>query len=166
MKKPVHVSLLASLALLAACEAKLGGDDPAAGGNVTAEGKSANDMVSIKAPGVDIKVNIPEAMKDEISSEGDTLYPGSTVEGMHIEAGGGGEKNGAVELRFASADAPDKVAAWYRDPARADIAIDREAREGTGFVFNGHQKDDNSPFKLRLSPRAGGGTDGVLSIQD
>jgi hypothetical protein len=123
-------------------------------------------MVSIKAPGVDIKVNIPESVRGDINSDGDMLYPGAQVGGMHIEAGGKGRGDSAVEIRFSSGDSPDKVAGWYRDSARTDFKIDSETREGPAWVLNGHQTDDNSRFKLRLSPRNGGGTDATLSVQD
>jgi hypothetical protein len=168
MTRISFLPLIGMLALTAACEAKIGTDDGGNGvvGEVSADGKAGDNMVSIKAPGVDIKVNIPESVRGDINSGGDTLYPGAQVGGMHIEAGGRGRDNGAVEIRFASGDSPDKVAAWYRDPARKEFKIDTETREGPGFVFNGHETDDNSRFKLRLSPRNGGGTDAILSVQE
>lgn len=160
--------LVAAVALMAGCEAKIGSDADKAGsaGGTTAEGKAEQDVVSIKAPGVDIKVNVPEAMRDDINSDGDMLYPGSNFGGMHIEAGGKGPDKGGVEIRFNSTDAPDKVAAWYRDPARKDFKVEGERRDGGAIVLNGHESDDNSAFILRLTPGIGGGTDAALSIQD
>jgi hypothetical protein len=168
MTRISFLPLIGVLALSAACEAKFGTDDSGNGvvGEVSAEGKAGDNMVSIKAPGVDIKVNIPESVRGDINSGGDTLYPGAQVGGMHIEAGGRGPDNGAVEIRFTSGDSPDKVAAWYRDPARKHFKIDSETGEGAGFVFNGHETDGNSRFKVRLNPRNGGGTDATLSVQE
>ena len=159
--------LLGALALTAACEAKIGGNEARdAGGEVSAEGKAEEDKVTIKAPGVDIKVDIPDSIREraEVESDSDLIYPGSKVGGVHIEAGE--SDGGAVEIRFSSADPVDKVAAWYRDPARTGLKIASEAREGASFVFNGHETDDNSRFKLRIGPRGGGGTDGTLSVRE
>lgn len=162
MNKASLIPLLAALASTAACEAQIGKNEQA--GEVGAEGKSREGRVSIKAPGVDIKVDIPEGIRANanVSSDGDLLYPGARMSGLHIE---GDEGDGAVELRFTTPDAPDRVAAWYRDPARADFTVDTENREGAGFVFNGREKEDGTPFKLQLTPR-NEGTEGMLSILD
>lgn len=159
--------LLGALALAAACEAKIDRDEAGdAQGEITAEGKAEENKVTIKAPGVDIQVDIPEGIRAgaDVESDSDLIYPGSRLGGVHIEAGSNDQ--GAVEIRFSSADATDKVAAWYRDAARTGFKIDSETREGPSFVFNGRETDDNSRFKLRVGPRAGGGTDGTLSVQE
>ena len=70
------------------------------------------------------------------------IYPGSTFSGIHVE-GGRDERpsrDGEVELRFTSADAPDLVARWYRDPARAaDFTVASAGREGAGLRHRRHQ---------------------------
>ena len=160
------IPILGVLALSAACDAQGGEDGGQAGaGNVSAEGKAAENTFSIKAPGVDIKVDIPASARDDMNADGDSdlLYPGAALGGVHIEGGKGG---GAVELRFSSADAPDKLFAWYRDPARTEFSIEKAEPEGNGFVLNGRDKDGGDPFKIRLAPKSGGGTDGTLSVAD
>ncbi|HEX8214753.1 MAG TPA: hypothetical protein VF582_04685 [Allosphingosinicella sp.] len=171
MKNLAPVSLAAMLALTAACEVEIGSGKDAsasAAGTVSAEGKAQENTFTINAPGFDMKVAIPEGIRNnaEIDSNGDMLYPGATFSGMHVEGGGKGESSdGAVEIRFTSADAPGKVAAWYRDPARKDFSVTSAAKEGDAFVIVGQQKKETERFKVRLTPKANGGTDGRLAIQ-
>lgn len=168
----------AIVALLAACEAKIGKEDgETAAGNdsqaneVSAEGKAKEGQFSIKAPGFDLKFTIPRGIAShaEVDSDSNILYPGATLSGMHVEAGKegpSGARHGAVELRFTSGEAPDKIAAWYDDPARKDdISITSSTREGEAYVIVGQEKRDGDAFTVRLEPR-GGGTDGRLTIRD
>ena len=163
--------------LLTACEAKIGKDDNAAAGNdsqaseVSAEGKAKEGQFSIKAPGFDLRFTIPRGIAShaEVDSESNILYPGATLSGMHVEAGKEeptGARHGAVELRFTSGEAPDTIAAWYADPARADdIKISSSTREGAAYVIEGQEKRDGDAFTVRLEPR-NGGTDGRLTLRD
>jgi|GEM_PF-1004200 len=166
-----------SLALLASCDSKIGKDDEARregapAGAAAAEGKAEDGRFSIKGPGFDMKIAIPKGAADRADLESDSglLYPGATLSGMHIEAGGSGVpagKNGGVELRFTSADAPDKVAAWYRDPARAaEFSIASAWREGASTVIAGTRKGDGGDFKVRIGTGTGGGTDGRLTLSE
>ena len=96
------------------------------------------------------------------------LYPGATLRGMAIAAGPDSDKSGdsEVEIRFSSPEPVDKVAAWYRDPARAaGFQLERARREGDSWLFSGVQKRDEHRFKLRLSPRPGEGTNGRLTVR-
>lgn len=166
MTKLCLLPLLGAVALIAACEAKIEKNGEEAGGNaVTAEGQAQDNMVSIDAPGFEMKVAIPDGVraKTNIESDSELIYPGATMRGVHIAAGKG--NGGAVEIRFATADAPAKVAAWYRDSARTGFTIDRETAEPGGTVFNGRETDGKDAFKLRLAPRDGG-TEGTLSMID
>lgn len=167
--------LIGALALLASCEAKIGkeADKQGAQGRGSknaaspAEGKSKGGEFSIKAPGLDMKIDIPGGVTSRVGSDSDLLYPGSTFSGMHIEGSKNGRGNSGVELRFTSSVAPEKVAAWYRDPARAGIfSIESATREGTGIVIAGKETKSGDPFTLRLSPRSGGGTDARLTLSD
>jgi hypothetical protein len=149
-------------AALTACEARFGNDaEPS--GNGSAENKAAEGEVSINAPGFQMKINIPEGIRREANIHDDSgiIYPGSIVGGIHVEGGRErGKGDGEVELRFTSADAPDRVAAWYRDPARArDFTLAAANREGEAHVFAGTTKDGGR-FRVRLAPHAGGGTEG------
>lgn len=168
--------LLAGLAMLTACEGRIGqtgerGSEPAGASEAasSASGKSEEGKLSIKAPGFDMKINIPEGLADRTNTDSELIYPGAALGGMHIEAGSGkaGKRNSGVELRFTSSDPIDKVAAWYRDPARAaGFSTTATSREGGTIVISGTQKSDGDPFNLRLSPAAAGGTEGRLTLTD
>lgn len=162
MKKAIAAG--AALLALAACEAKVGTEDAAAEVNASAEGRSEDNVMSISAPGFDMKIDIPAGIRDSanVDSDGDLLYPGSSFAGMHVQGGG---ETGSVELRFNTADDAGRVAAWYRDAARTKFKIDHAARDGDAILLTGHQTEENAPFKLRLDPRQGGGTQGILSLQ-
>ena len=156
---------------LTACEARFG-NDVQPRGNGSAENKAEEGEVSINAPGVQMKINIPEGLRHEASIHDDSglVYPGSTMSGMHIEgsrANERGKSDGEVELRFASTDGPDAVAHWYQDPARArDFTIASAAREGPAYVFAGTRNDGRGRFRIHLAPREGGGTDGRVLLAD
>jgi hypothetical protein len=171
MKKLAFVSLASALALAAGCNAEIGGGKEGSAseaGSASAEGKAQENTFTINAPGFDMKVAIPEGVRNnsDFKSDGEMLYPGSTLSGMHVEAGKKGQSNdGAVEIRFTSTDAPEKVAAWYRDPARKDFSVTSAGQEGDAFVIAGQQKKEGDRFKIRLTPKANGGTDGRLAIQ-
>ena len=168
--------LVAGFALLAACEGRIGTTSDREGGSAegseavpSASGKSETGKLSIKAPGFDMKISLPEGLADEANTEGELIYPGASLGGMHIEAGSGkaGKRNSGVELRFTSSEPIDKVAAWYRDPARAGgFSTASTSREGEAIVIAGIQKSDGDPFNLRLSPAPAGGTEGRLTLTD
>jgi predicted small secreted protein len=173
MKALRLLPLAASAAALAltACEARFG-NDVQPGGNGSAENKAQEGELSINAPGVQMKINIPEGLRHEASIHDDSglVYPGSTMSGMHIEGareGDRGKSDGEVELRFASNDGPEIVARWYQDPARArDFTIASATREGAAYVFAGTKKDGDGRFRIRLAPRQSGGTDGRVLLSD
>ena len=168
--------LLGGIALLAACEGQLekggetGGEEAQGSAAASsASNKSEEGKLSIRAPGFDMKINIPKGLADRTDTDSELIYPGASLGGMHIEAGSGsaGKRNSGVELRFTSSDPIDKVAAWYRDPARAGgFSTASTSREGNAIVISGTQKSDGDPFNLRLSPAAAGGTEGRLTLTD
>ena len=175
--------VVAAAALLGACEARIGknSDEEAAGpqgsasassGGVaepSAQAQAKEGQLSIDAPGFQMKLDIPKelANRAEIDSNSGILYPGSSLSGMHVEARKrSGAEQSHVELRFTSSDAPAKVAAWYRDPARAaEFTIGTVRQNGAGYAIQGTEKGDGDPFDLTLNPR-GGGTEGVLRLRD
>ncbi len=171
MKSPrllLPAATAAALAL-AACDARFG-NDAGPQGNGSAENKAEEGQVSINAPGVQMRINIPEGLRHEAGIHDDSglVYPGSTMSGMDIEGAREGARedaDGEVELRFASTDRPEVVARWYQDPARArDITIASATREGPAYVFTGTKKDGGGRFRIRLAPHAGGGTDGRVLL--
>ena len=181
----IIVPALGALALLAACEARIGTDKASeeasetqgsasassgSTGEASAQGEAKEGQLSIDAPGFEMKLNIPKALagKAEIDSNSGILYPGSSLSGMHVEANDtGGSQQSGVELRFTSSDAPAKLAAWYRDPARAgEFTVGSVRQNGAGFAVQGTERGDGDPFDLTLNPRSGGGTDGVLRLRD
>lgn len=159
---------LAAMVLLCACEAKVGRDSDrqAAGGasNASAPAEGEPGQFSLKVPGFEMKVDMPdEGVRADRDS--DILYPGSRVTGMNIDAGTDSPED-SVELRFHSSDPVQKVAAWYRDPARAaEFTLSSFAEEGDGYRLAGTQKDGSDGFELWMSP-SGGGTDGRLVLRD
>jgi hypothetical protein len=140
-----------------------------------AEGKAEEGRLSIQAPGVDIAINVPEAMRGRAraGTDSDVLPPGAQVSGIHIQGDGGaggqagGEAAGdSVELRFSSATAPAEIAAWYRDPARhPHFRIDSARREGEEVVLSGTNIASGGRLTARLRAR-GTGTDGRLVMVD
>jgi hypothetical protein len=161
----------AALVLLSGCEAKVG---PAAdnmaetnGAAASAEGKAEAGKFTLDTPGFDLSFNIP-VNTAKTGKDSRLLYPESTVTGLFIAAGPKAPdgSDGEVELRFRSDDAPDRVAAWYRDAARADqFRIDSSGQEGSEIRLAGTEKEDGQSFRIRLGPGAGGGTDGRLTIR-
>jgi hypothetical protein len=161
----------ASLVLaLSACGPKGHDEDEQAEANapVSAEGRAQEGTISVKAPGVDIAIRLPKEITGEAKADKNSklLYPGATLAGMAIAAGGkegqGGDTD--VEMRFRTADAPDKVAAWYRDPGRTvGFTLKGAARNGANIVFTGVERDGHN-FKVTLAPGANGGTEGRLRV--
>jgi hypothetical protein len=173
MRRPSLCTALAAAALLCACDSKDSpghSDDGPANGHVSAEGKSEEGKVSLKMPGLDMTLSLPKGVADEARAERDSklLYPGATLRGMAIAAGPDSDKSGdsEVEIRFSSPDPVEKVAAWYRDPARkGGFQLKRASQEGDAWLFAGVQNRDEHRFKLRLSPRPGAGTNGQLTVR-
>ena len=173
MNRKSLCTTLAAAALLCACDSTIRPEEPdneLANDQVSAEGKAEEGKISLKMPGVDMTISLPKGVADEARAERDSklLYPGSTLRGMAIAAGPDSDKSGdsEVEIRFSTEDEPAKVEAWYRDPARAEgFRLESAAREGDSILFTGIQKKDEHRFRLRVTPRPGGGSDGRLTVR-
>ncbi len=163
------LAALAAMILLAACEARIGKEEDAPSQTESVgNGQAEEGELSIDTPGFQMKLNIPKAISDraEVDSDSGLLYPGATVSGIHVE-GRGKASDSRVELRFNSKDDPARIAAWYRDPARAsEFTITSASRNGDVVNLSGTEKEDGDPFDLTLGPRGGGGTDGRLRLRD
>jgi hypothetical protein len=134
-----------------------------------AEGKAEEGRLSIRAPGIDIAINVPDAMRSRAraGTDSDVLPPGAQVSGLHVQ-GNGGDSNArdSVELRFVSAEPPEQVVAWYRDPARREhFSISSARREGSEIVLGG-VSHDGGPMTVRLAADGAAGTDGRLILVD
>ena len=165
------VLLLAGAAALPACEARIGNDAPPVEANASAAGKAEEGRLTISAQGFNMSIDIPEGLREHDSDDDDDLlYPGAALGGLHVQAGAeraDGARGGEVELRFTTGDAPDRVAAWYRDPARQDVfTVQSAGREGEAYVVAGTGRRDNDRFTMRVTARAGGGSEGRLLISD
>src|SRR3954453_1399865 len=95
----------AALLLLSGCQMR--GDDDEAQANsaqpISAEGKAEEGKISIKAPAFDPTFSLPKEMTRSAKADKDSkmLYPGSTIAGVAIAAGKGGEdaEQSEVEMR-------------------------------------------------------------------
>jgi hypothetical protein len=145
-------------------------DDPPANDALSAEGKAEAGQVSVKAPGLDVSFTVPKGLTRDVKVRSDIkiLYPKAAITGMYAAAGSGKEEGESeVEFRFASADAPDRIAAWYQDPARAGLFKVKDiTRQGADTLIRGREKGRDEDFRLRLAAKAGGGTDGRLVLRD
>jgi hypothetical protein len=165
-----NLAIGVAAALLGACEVSVNrnGDKAEGDGNAAAQGAVRDGEISIDTPGFDMKVDIPDAIRSEISGDSDIVYPGSTVSGLNVTANSdNGKGRSSVRMRFTSPDAPDKVAAWYREPARAATFTGVSVQqEGTGYRISGTNAGGGDPFNLLLSPAPAGGTQAELTLQD
>lgn len=164
MKRMMLIPATAALALLGACEARIGNDAPAVDANATAEGKAEEGRLTVSAPGFNMSMSIPSDHA-QVDDNGEMIYPGATIDGIHVQGGRSGGDD-QVELRFTSPDAGDRILAWYRDPARnADFTVASVTQEGNAQIVTG-TVDGGEPFALRISPRAEGGSEGRLVLTD
>ncbi len=160
---------VATIALLGACEARIGNDAPSVADNATAEGRAEQGRLTIEAPGFNLQLDIPESVMTRADMDGDSalIYPGSSFGGIHVQGNRAGTDEDQVELRFSTGDEIGRVAAWYRDPARgSSFAIASDSAEGAGFVISGTGRREDERFTLRIAPRAGGGTEARLLLSD
>ena len=174
-RKPI--AALACAAAAVACSMPSGegerrevANQMAASEKAGAAGKAEEGRLSIKAPGIDIAISVPDAVRDRAraNTDSDLLPPGAQVSGLHVQGDGGDRAAGrdSVELRFSSAQTPDQVAAWYRDPSRRGrFTISAARREGETIVLEGASRE-GGPITVRLTARQGGGSDGRLVLVD
>lgn len=161
----------AAAILVTACEARIGNDAAPVAENASASGRAEEGKVTIEAPGFNMSVDIPEGIRASAHMDEDSglLFPGATFSGIHVQGrpeDTHGQSHGEVELRFTTGEGPDRVVAWYRDPARGeDFTIQSAARDGDAFVLQGTGRQDDDHFTLRLTGQ-GTGTEGRLVLSD
>jgi hypothetical protein len=111
-----------------------------------------NGQLTVRAQGVDLKINLPPPIR-RMAEDNGLLYPRARA----VRGPGDGQ-------RFHSSDAPDRVAGWYRDPARANrFSIATVDREGPATILTGSMRGGDA-IRVRLTPGAEGGTDGLVIV--
>jgi hypothetical protein len=147
------VAAAAAAPALAGCGAPAE-NEAAANRNAVAESRAENGQLTVRAQGVDLKIDLPGPLRRMAGDrDGAFLYPGAV-------AGSGDRGN-----RFHSDDAPDIVARWYQDRARAPrFAITIVERQGPVHILTGTARGGDG-LRIRLAPGAGGrGTDGQITL--
>ncbi|HEX8193744.1 MAG TPA: hypothetical protein VF552_12680 [Allosphingosinicella sp.] len=134
-----------------------------------AEGKAEEGRLSIKAPGIDIAVAVPDAVRDRARAnvESEFMPPGSRVRGVHIEGDGGNlaAARDSVEIRFTAQQAPADVVAWYRDAARRPKFTISGAERAEGEQILTGTTAEGAPLRVHIAAREAG-TDGRLVLVD
>jgi hypothetical protein len=156
---------------IAGCDMRIGNNAGPVADNASAAGRAENGQLTVEAPGFNLAITIPEGMNERADAESSDglVYPGATVAGVHVQGGREerGGHGGEVELRLTSADSPDRIAAWYNDPARSDrFSIASTTREAGAVLIAGAARRDNQRFTLRIAPRSDGGSDMRLLLAD
>ncbi len=134
----------------------IGGDSDDA--SVSESGKDSASL-SIDADGFKMDIEIPDIEIDTGNDADDTLYPGSKITGMNVDANSkNGNDNADVELRFISPASPDAV---------AEHMAERIRKEGGKASVSGNSitgtTDDGNPFTVTLEG-SGNETKGVMNI--
>lgn len=161
--------LAAAALLLGGCHKQKAEEAAQGNGVVSAEGQAEEGKISVRAPGFNLTLDLPREVSRSVRTDRDSkiIYPGSSLLGMAVAAGKGGDAGGEseVEMRFRTSAPIEQVTAWYRDPARAaDFRLEGIADEAGATVVHGVKNSDRHPFKVRLVAAGGGGTDGRLTI--
>jgi hypothetical protein len=134
-----------------------------------AEGKAEEGRLSIKAPGIDIAIEVPDAVRDRAQANvrSEFLPPGSRVRGFHVQGDGGNHAAGrdSVEIRFTAPQPPSDVVGWYNDPARRPKFTISGAERAEGEQVLTGTTAEGAPVRVHLAAR-GTGTDGRLVLVD
>jgi hypothetical protein len=145
----------APMVALAGCGAPAE-NEAAANRNAVAESRAENGQLTVRAQGVDLKIDLPAPLRRMAGDDGNRafVYPGAAA---------GARAEGGV-IAFRSDDAPETVARWYRDPARAArFAVATDERQGPAIVIAATARNGDG-LTVRLAPAAGGGTDGQVVV--
>jgi hypothetical protein len=149
------VAAAAAATALAGCGAPTE-NEAAANRNAVAEGRAENGQLTVRAQGVDLKIDLPAPLRRMAGDDGNRafVYPG---------AAGGARAAGGV-ITFHSDEAPETVARWYRDPARAArFTLATDERQGAAIVIAGTARNGDT-LAVRLAPGESGGTDGRVVV--
>jgi hypothetical protein len=131
-------------------------NEAAANRNAVAESRAENGQLTVRAQGVDLKIDLPPPLRRMARDDGNRafVYPGAAAETR---------AEGDV-IAFHSEDAPETVARWYRDPARANrFSVTNDERQGAAIVLAGIARNGDG-LGVRLAPGESGGTDGRVVV--
>ena len=143
-------ALLLPASALALSGCGTGGNESADAANRNVSGSTANGQLTARVQGVDLKVNLPPPIRRMAESD-DFLPPRA----RNVRGPG---------QRFHSPDSTQAVADWYSDPARHNrFEIQDYTQNDGAFVLTGNATGGDT-FTIRLTPAAGGGTDGTITV--
>ena len=144
-------ALLTAVSGLALSGCGTGDSDDSANAANAMPPKTENGQLTVRAQGVDLKINLPPPIR-RMTEDDDFLAPGART------------LRGGAGRRFHSDQTPGQVAAWYRDPARANrFSITGAGRDGGALVLTGTARGGGA-LTVRLAPGAQGGTEGTVVV--
>lgn len=149
------IAAAAAATALAGCGAPAE-NEAAANRNAVAESSTENGQLTVRAQGVDLKIDLPAPLRRMARDDGNRafVYPGAAAE---ARAEGG-------VITFHSDDAPETVARWYRDPARAArFTVATDERQGSAIAIAGTARNGDG-LAVRLAPGESGGTEGRVVV--
>lgn len=162
---PLLAPMLLSGALLslAACNDRDSGTTVsinAENGTALASANGSTGEVKVDLPGFQGTLKLPKVQlkSDDFDLNGVRLYPGSTIEGFNVDAGGG-KDNGRVRVSFTSPAAPATVRDWLLTRLNgANFSVTADGNGLTGTT------DDHKPFRLELTPAGADHAKGTITM--
>lgn len=127
-----------------------------------ADGKTG--QVSVNVPGLDAQVRLPKVVLDNsnFDLDGVTLYPGSTVSAVNVDAK---DKDGAheanVRLAFTAPADPARVRDWFAKALGEKAAT---VRTEAGALIG--QMQDGTAYRMEFAAGDKGATKGTILIRD
>lgn len=132
------------------------------GGNSTLA-TDGNGQMAIKVPGFEGALKIPkmEIDAEDFEMNGVTLYPGSKITNLHVNAEehAGRRDKGEVTVDFTSRAAPATVQQWFREKMTAKGF--KAETDGAGLKGT---TDEGDPFTLRLEADGAENAKGQLRL--
>jgi hypothetical protein len=165
----------AALLALAACggndasEASRGEGEEVASGTVATDDGDASYSVRQDGENSTVTVTGPDGQTGKfVSGSGAAdflpdfapLYPGAQVTG-----GAGGDSEGGLGgmVSFETADAAEKVVAWYKEQAgKAGMKVAAEMTMGDSRMLAAQDEAKGHSFQVQMSPKEEGGSTGTL----
>lgn len=137
-------------------------DDSGGDVHIAADGETGR--VALNLPGIDATIRLPKMLlKDSnFDLDGVTLYPGSSISTVNVDAGRkAGRDSALVKLVFSAPAEVSQVRSWFLK-AFADKSVSVR-QEGDALI--GKSADGND-FTLNFAPGKGNTTTGTILISD